>query len=154
MNVRSKVLKIRNLPHDGKKVAQITSKPYLFIIICLLIGGALLFTRMYLLGVVIAILFLCYLLFVRDVVLVEFFDRYVVFYLNNGQDECYLLFWEDVASWQLVQHRNDLDELKVVLKNQQTISLRCLGRKKLLRWFHTYVDTQAQTRETFPKQHV
>lgn len=62
MNVKSKVLKIRNLPADGKKIDQINAKPYLVIIVFLLIGISLLFTRVYLIGIVITFLFLYYLL--------------------------------------------------------------------------------------------
>ncbi len=44
MNVKSKVLKIRNLPTDGRKIDQINAKPYLVIAVFLFIGIALLFT--------------------------------------------------------------------------------------------------------------
>ncbi|MFQ7537438.1 MAG: hypothetical protein ACLRL6_08880 [Clostridium sp.] len=55
MNVKSKVLKIRNLPTDGRKIDQINAKPYLIIAVFLFIGIALLFTRVYLIGIVITL---------------------------------------------------------------------------------------------------
>ena len=103
VNVKSKVLKIRNLPTDGRKIDQINAKPYLVIAVFLFIGIALLFTRVYLIGIVITFLFLYCLLFVKDVVLIEFYETYAVFYLNNGKEECFLLFWQDVAKWSITQ---------------------------------------------------
>ena len=47
MNVRSKILKIRNLPTDGELIDHINAKPYLFILVCIAIGLALMFTRLY-----------------------------------------------------------------------------------------------------------
>ena len=67
MNVRSKILKIRNLPTDGELIDHINAKPYLFILVCIAIGLALMFTRLYLIGIVITFMFLYYLLFVKDV---------------------------------------------------------------------------------------
>ena len=89
MNVRSKILKIRNLPTDGELIDHINAKPYLFILVCIAIGLALMFTRLYLIGIVITFMFLYYLLFVKDVTLIEFYDKYAIFYLNNGKDECF-----------------------------------------------------------------
>lgn len=135
VNVKSKVLKIRNLPTDGRKIDQINAKPYLVIAVFLFIGIALLFTRVYLIGIVITFLFLYCLLFVKDVVLIEFYETYAVFYLNNGKEECFLLFWQDVAKWSITSSRNDLDVLNIELKNHQCISLKCVSRKKVEKYF-------------------
>lgn len=152
MNVKSKVLKIRNLPADGKKIDQINAKPYLVIIVFLLIGISLLFTRVYLIGIVITFLFLYYLLFVKDVVLIEFYETYAVFYLNNDRDECFLLFWEDVAKWTITSSRNDLDVLNIELRNHQCIALKCLSRKKVEKYFMAYANPQQESEIT--KQHA
>ena len=79
---------------------------------------------LYLIGIVITFMFLYYLLFVKDVTLIEFYDKYAIFYLNNGKDECFLLFWEDVEKWSISSSRNDLDVLNIVLRNQESIALK------------------------------
>ncbi len=152
MNVRSKILKIRNLPTDGELIDHINAKPYLFILVYIAIGLALMFTRLYLIGIVITFMFLYYLLFVKDVTLIEFYDKYAIFYLNNGKDECFLLFWEDVEKWSISSSRNDLDVLNIVLRNQESIALKCLGRKKVARYFVTYVSTPCE--KAIGKQHA
>lgn len=152
VNVRSKILKIRNLPIDGKKIGQIKAKPYGFILLFLFMGICLLCTRFYIVGFVITAIFIYYLFFVRDMVLVEFFDRYVVFYLNNGKEECFLLFWEDIEHWNITSSRRDMDVLNIILRNNQTIALKCLGRKKIEKYFNEYASNHHEKNTT--KQHA
>ena len=153
MNVKSKILKTRNLPKDGKKLDSIGTKPYLIIILGIVLGIILLFTRFYLFGIVLVILFLYYLLFVKNVVLIEFYDQYVVFYLNNGNEECFILFWNDILKWHICESRNDLDELHVILKNKKHVDLKCLGKKKIRHWFSQFVDDEKITKELH-EQHI
>lgn len=152
MNVKSKILKIRNLPTDGKKIDQINAKPYLFIIVFLVIGICLMCTRLYLIGLVITFLFTYYLLFVKDTVLIEFYDSYAVFYLNNGKDECFLLFWEDVRRWSISSNRKDLDLLSIIFRNNETIALKCLSRKKVEKYFQKF--TAHDEENEVSKQHA
>lgn len=151
MNVKSKCLKIRNLPSDGEYLGHINSKPYAFIIIGILIGAALLATSFYLVGIVLCLVFLYCLVFVKNIKLVEFYKDYVVFFLNNGNDECFLIFWQDVASWEMESHVNDLDILHIHLKNGKDVSLKCLSRKKIETYFRTYVTS---VDEKTDKQHA
>ena len=152
MVVKSKVLKTRNLPVDGKLIDHCNAKPYLFILLAISIGALLLMTRFYLIGFVILCFFLYYLIFVKDVTLIEFYDKYAVFYFNNAENECFLLFWEDVEKWQVHSSRKDFDQVEVTLRNQQVVSLKCLERKKLERYLTTY--TNANTETVMSKQHA
>ena len=143
MRVRSKILKIRNLPKTGEKRGEIKTKPYGLLLTFLVIGIALLFTSYYVFGIVLVGIFLYYLLFIKNTLLVEFFDTYAVFYLNNGKDECYVLFWNDVKDWQLEKAKRDMDILNIVLKDDTTIALKCLGRKKICKYFKQYAAVGA-----------
>ncbi|MEG0274169.1 hypothetical protein [Amedibacillus sp. YH-ame10] len=152
MNVRSKILKIRNLPTSGHKIAQIKAKPYGFILLFLCFGIALLCTRFFIVGIIISVIFCYYLLFVKDMLLIDFYDTHAVFYLNNGNDECFLLFWEDIYHWEITSTRKDLDVLNIILKNNQTYQLKCLGRKKIEQYFAQYADEACQ--KTSNEQHA
>ena len=152
MNVKSKILKIRNIPKNGKKIAEIKAKPYGMILLFLCLGLALLCTRFYFLGIIISAVFMYYLVFVKDILLVEFYEEFAVFYLNNGNDECFLLFWEDIYHWDITSSRRDLDVLNIMLKNNQTYALKCLGKKKIMRYFERYA-TQGKE-DTSSKQHA
>ena len=105
VNVKSKVLKIRNLPTDGRKIDQINAKPYLVIAVFLFIGIALLFTRVYL-----------------------------------------------IAKWSITSSSNDLDVLNIELKNHQCISLKCVSRKKVEKYFLQYATPIRESEIT--KQHA
>lgn len=131
MNVKSKVLKIRNLPSDGQKLDTISSKPYAFILVLFSAGIILLCTEYYLIGAIASIFGGYYLFFVKNVKLIEFFDRYAIFYMNNGRDEAFVLFWEDVQRWEFVPCKSELDTLTITLKNQQSVSIKCVSKKKI-----------------------
>ena len=152
MDVKSKVLKIRNLPCDGKKLDTISSKPYGFICVLLIAGIILLCSNYYLVGCVITIFSAYYLFFVKNIKLVEFFDRYALFYMNNGKDECFVLFWEDVDHWEFSKCKNDLDSLTITLKNHQSVSIKCVSRKKIEKYL-TECTTQKDTCQIH-KQHA
>ena len=146
MNVKSKCLKIRNIPTDGEFLGRINSKPYLFIIVAILIGLALLTTDFYMVGILLCLVFLYCLIFVKNLKLIEFYKEYAVFFLNNGNDECFLLFWQDVSSWNIESHVNDLDILHIQLKNGEEIALKCLSRKKIRKYFNTYAGESNETK--------
>ena len=74
----------------------------------------------------------------------EFFDRYALFYMNNGKDECFVLFWEDVDHWEFSKCKNDLDSLTITLKNHQSVSIKCVSRKKIEKYL-TECTTQKDT---------
>lgn len=138
MNVKSKILKIRNLPCDGKKLDTISSKPYMFICFLLSLGVLLLCTDYYLIGCIVTIFAAFYLFFVKNIKLIEFYDKYVFFYTNNGSDECFVLFWEDVERWEIVKGKGALDTLEIMLKNHQSVSISCVSGKKIEKYFVTY----------------
>lgn len=152
MNVNSKMLKIHNLPKDGKKVGQVTAKPYLFITVCFCVGVCLLYTRCYLLGWIIIVLFGYNLVFVKDIVLAEFYEQYAVFYVNHKKDECYILFWGDIEHWSIKKQRHTFDTIDVLLKNQKNVSFKCFHKRKIEKFFKAHVSELQQT--TVSKQHI
>lgn len=151
MNVRSKILKIRNLPKGDKRIDHVHAKPYVFISICLAIGIGLLCTRFFLAGIIVTLIFLFYLIFVRDMILIEIYDQYAVFYFINEKDECFLLFWEDIEKWEVINSRTDLDVLNITLHNHEMISLKCLSKKKVIKYFVKYTNEEQQK---VTKQHM
>lgn len=132
MKIKSKILKIRNLPKNECCIDCIKAKPYALIVFILLVGILLIWkTILQLLGVVLFVFALFYLLFVKNRILVKFYPSYAVFYLYNGANECYLLFWEDVVSWKIVSKRKSLDMLELVLKDEQQVMLQCYMKRRI-----------------------
>ncbi len=58
------------------------------------------------------------------------------------------MFWNDILKWNISESRNDLDELHIVLKNREHVDLKCLGKKKIKRWFSQFVDDE-KTKRSF-----
>lgn len=144
MNIRSRNLKIRNLPKGNKRIDRINSKPYLFLGLFLVMGAALILCRSYLLGSMFVILFLYNFCFVKNDILIEFYDEYAVFYhYDNRKDECFILFWQDVAKWQYVHTKRDYDEIEVWLKNGRQVTIKCISQHKTLKFFKHYACEHA-----------
>lgn len=148
MHVRSNVLKTRNLPQNTKRLDVINSKPYLFILLFCVIGIFFLMYNCFLIGIAIMLIFGYQLLFVRNVVMTEFYEEYVVFYMDKKREECFLLFWNDVRSWAYIKKKYELDMIEVVLKNDQSVTFKCLSKRKLLKNFMIHVgDLQIEKEE-------
>lgn len=137
MNIKSKNLKIRNLPKNNKRIDKINSKPYLALII-FLVSGIAIFSVSYLIGLLICALCLYNLCFIRNMILTEFFDDYAVFYNTQKKDECFILFWQDIAKWKFQKQRSDLDILEVHLKDGRKVTFQCVSKRKTLNHFHKY----------------
>lgn len=146
LTVRSKVLKIRNLPKGQRRVGTINSKPLALFIVLLVLGVLLVAVKKNLfIGIFLIVFSLYNILFIRGDCLVEFYEDFVVFYhIHSNKDECYLLFWEDIAKWQIVRNRKDYDELCIELKNHMTVKIPCVSKLKLERYFKRYAQTEAQ----------
>lgn len=146
MNVKSKTLKIRNLPQNEKRLACINSKPYLFIVIFLLIGCYALWKEYYIIGTIIVAIFLFNLFCIPNKVVTEFYESYAVYYYEQEKDECFILFWEDIASWIYYPKINDLDMIEIELKNGAGICFKCLSKQKTLQYFQKFVPNKRRTK--------
>lgn len=150
MRMKSKKLKRWNLPAYGEKLDCVKSKPYSILIMIVLIGLALISIDQKVIGIAIIVL-ACYQIgFANNQVLCEFYDHYVVFYKTQEPDECFILFWQDVAKW---QYRCGWmqDELHVILKDGTTMDFCSLSRRKIERYFRKYVP---DVEMPITKQHI
>lgn len=154
LSVRSKNLKIRNLPKGHKIIDCVNSKPFVFFSICLVMGLLLvLIAQSYLIGGILVVLSLYNFFCIKNEKLVEFYDEFVVFYhISSYKDECYLLFWEDIESWKIIHTKRDYDELILHLKNGKKVTLKCVSKHKLQRYFKRY--TKQLDQESIVSSHT
>lgn len=146
VNVKSKNLKIRNLPQNKKCMACINSKPYLFILFFLCIGGYALWKGYYVVGAIVVAIFLFNLCCIPNKIVTEFYDEYAVYYYEQEKDECFILFWEDIASWMYHSKMNDLDMIEIELVNGASICFKCLSKPKTLKYFQKYVASKRRVK--------
>lgn len=150
MQMKSKMLKKWNLPSYGKKLDQITSKPYLFLLLLALCGVVLFLWGHAVIGVVVVVTAGYQFCVGQNLILCEFYDQYAVFYPEAGSDECFLLFWEDVAGWQY-QSGWMHDTLKILLKDGNSVEFASLCRRKMEHYFRQCAHIEPSP---VPKQHV
>ena len=98
--MKSKELKIYNLPEDSQVIAQIDAKPNFLFTITILMG---LFSFMMNIpssyGVILILVSLYGLTYMPRVVLMEFFNEYLVIYNKADKSKCVLIYYEDILSW-------------------------------------------------------
>ncbi len=137
MRMKSKKLKRWNLPAYGEKLDCIKAKPYPILFGFLVFGAGLISLNQKVIGIAILVL-ACYQISINNnQVLCEFYDRYVVFYNSQDSDDCYILFWQDVAQWQY-QRGWMQDTLHVLLKDGTKLDFTSLSRRKVEHYFRTY----------------
>lgn len=135
MKIRSRVLKIRNLPQDEKRIEVVSSKPYAFLIIGIILGIYLLLGKYYLVGIIMIPFFLWNLFVVKNEILVAFYDSYVFFYLQQSKDECFVCFYADIKSYEIVKKRNSLDEIVITFLNDEQKRIPCVNMGKVRKQF-------------------
>ena len=133
--MKSGKIKVRNLPRDPGFIEKVvTLKPTAGLIVLFLIGGALLFTKAYLvaLGVLLILLALFAVAVMPDRKLMMFTKEYLVFFNQRNRDICTLVYWDEILSWQYEYHKN-YDLLVIHLSDgstekQETYSFRSIKR--------------------------
>ena len=115
--MRSKELKTYNLPMDSQIIAQIDAKPtFLFVFMIML--GLVFFMYNYSnpYGIFVAIIAIIALIYMPRVVLMEFYQTYMVMYNKADKTNCVLIYYDEVVSWNYVWGANR-DFLVVELAN-------------------------------------
>ncbi|MBQ6333636.1 MAG: hypothetical protein IJI46_00995 [Erysipelotrichaceae bacterium] len=98
--MKSKVLKTYNLPEDNLVIAQIDAKPtYIFVILILvaLVSFMLEIPNAY--GIILLCLSIACLIYMPRVLLMEFYNEYLVMYNRADKNNCVLIYYEDITSW-------------------------------------------------------
>ena len=98
--MRSKELKTYNLPTDSYFVTEINAKPTILFLVLILLGVASLFlsfSRIY--GVTLICVGLTGICFMPRVVLMEFYNDYLVLYNKADKNTCEIIYYDEVDSW-------------------------------------------------------
>lgn len=115
--MKSKELKTYNLPKDDMVVAQIDAKPNSLFIFVILIGVlSFVFKLPVAYGVTMIIVSLCAIAYMPRVVLMEFYQDYLVLYNRADKNNCVLIYYDEVSSWYYSWSANR-DYLYIELEN-------------------------------------
>lgn len=138
--IQSNRLKCRNLPADYEVLDKTTSKPLGSLATVALCGLVLMITPDYMfLGSLIAFVSFYSLFFSPTVVLVEFCDEFVIFYLDDKRENCYVIYWNEIAGYEYKAQWINPDYVKITLMDGSVHSFKCLSRQQLMRNFQKHV---------------
>ena len=148
MDIRSKKLKTRNLPEPREAIDQINAKPYVFLILFLFIGLYMFFTSNYLMGIFMMAIFLYYLIFIKNKVVTEFYEDYIVFYNEKEMEECYIVFYAEIKSWVYLPGRFDTDRVEITFKDGKRVAFDSLSKRKMKRYLDQRVGEMEKKKST------
>ena len=98
--MKSKELMTHNLPEENQLISQIDARPtslFVFLIMVSLFSFLINIPKAY--GVILLIYSISCLIYMPRVILMEFYNEYMVIYNKADKTKCVLVYYEDVISW-------------------------------------------------------
>lgn len=117
--MKSKELKNYNLPENRTYNEAIEAKPMALLLIIMAIGFGLMLIKQYIVGISLFLFGAACLIFLPNRRIIEFYDDYMILYNKARKDECNVVYYDDVKSWEY-KTRVSMDELVITL-NDDTI---------------------------------
>ena len=98
--MKSKVLKIRNLPSDMQVLNEIKVKPIGSLLFLVAVAGIFIISgsSIAIVGVVLLAVSAYALLVMPDRLLMQFTSDYLVLYNRKNRDECMLIWWDEIVA--------------------------------------------------------
>ncbi len=131
--MKSKELKIYNIPRDGASLLVLTVKPrkQLIFVLSFSLTLIILSPEFYMLGLVLAAISLFAIVAMPDRTLVEAYYSMLVVYDSRQIDTCFCVYWEDILNWQYIK-KPDHDKMRIELIDGQIVEFDCFKDKKLM----------------------
>ena len=112
--MKSKELKNYNLPDNRTYNEVLDAKPVKLLLLIITIGFILLLNKAYIFGCALFFLGAACLMFLPSRKLIEFYDDCMIIYNKARKDECNIIYYDDVKSWEYKVTVSD-DELIFIL---------------------------------------
>lgn len=140
MKVKSNRYKCRNLPANYEVNAKIKSKPVITLAFIACVGVILLFEGSYFFVGVLLLFFSGYsIFFSKNQTTVEFSNDFMIFYLDDRSEECYLIYYNDIEDYEYKRKLFDTDVVRIKLKNHKLLEFKSLDKYKVQKNFEKYV---------------
>ena len=126
--MKSKELKTYNLPADNPIISQIDAKPsYVFVILMFLGFISFLLDVPETYGIVTIVLSFICLIYLPRVVLMEFYQDYLVAYNKADRSKCVLIYYDEIAFW-YYQRGSRIDYLIIALEDGRQETIEAFSR--------------------------
>lgn len=132
MKVKSNRFKCRNLPKSYTINEKIKSKPIMMMVVSGIVGAVLMIDqKLIAIGVVLVAISLYGLFLTKNHTIIGFGDDFVIFYLDDHEEDCYLIYFNDIERFEFVHSTFDVDRLKLELKDHRKLEFKLFERHKV-----------------------
>lgn len=137
--MKTQIIKTRNIPNINGKKHTIHVKPDYLILLLLALGVAFMFSKTYMIiiGFVMILLALFAEFIMPDRNLCTFTNDFVVLFNRSNNDECTLVYWDEVVSWKYEWHGYS-DLLIFSLIDGTSQSQEMYSKLSCIRWLELY----------------
>lgn len=98
--MKSKELKVHNLPGEDLLISRIDAKPNLIFTLFIILGVMSFFLNIsFFYGAALILLSINAMIFMPKVTLIEFFQDYFVIYNKADKNRCVMIYYDEVSSW-------------------------------------------------------
>lgn len=131
--MKSKELKVYNLPVENSPIDVLDAKPYELLIGIFLFGVAITFTNIsIILGSTLVVVSCFSILFLPKSVLIEFYNDHMILHNKASKEDCMLIYYEDIVSYEY-KRGSFKDYLFITLTNETTENIDAFSEKTLLK---------------------
>ena len=126
--MRSKELKTYNLPKDDPVIAQIDAKPNTLFFLAIMMGLlSFIFKLPTAYGVMIILVALGAIIYMPRVILMEFYQEYLVLHNRADKNNCVLIYYDEISSW-YYSWSASRDYLYIELENGTTEKIEAFSK--------------------------
>ena len=141
--MKSKEIRVRNLPKDDVPFYVSNVKPTSFLIIAMITGICFLWIRTYLqvIGVMVIMVSLFSLLMLPDCKLYEIHQDYIVLYNRHDKSECFIIYYEDMVSWHY-EWNPSYDQLVISLVDGSVEKQEVYAKYRIEKWLNSLAPSK------------
>lgn len=146
--MKSKELKNYNLPDNRTYNDDIDAKPINLFFILMIVAIIIVMKKLYIYGISLFVFALLCLFILPNRRMVEFYDDHMIVYNRARKDECNILYYEDIKSWEYIQKLGlSPDEIIFTLSDDSIQKLEAFNKAKFERLFNLYLANKKVVHE-------
>lgn len=144
--MKSKTIKQRNIPSYPYIIKSIRVKPIEILMLMIIIGFILLFSSedFAMIGVLMIYLSTFSLLVLPDARIIDYTNEYAIIYNCVDKNECKLIYWDEILSWQYKWH-TDKDQMLIELIDYSIEVVDTYKRSTMIPYFKKYAPGKEKT---------
>ena len=136
---KNRIIRISNIPND-KVIYEVKSKPVLSFLVSCAIGIALLFTRFWMFGLFFLLISLYALFFLPNHIMMKFTDRFLISFNEKNDQECTIIYWNEIVKWTYIVTRQSTDFIYVELIDGDCMNLPVMPQQKVQKLLRKYAE--------------